>query len=310
MTTLMQFLAEHGVAFVFMYVLAVQAGAPIPALPILMAAGAFAARGELNAASVLGAAVGACLLADTVWYYVGRHVGRRVLSVICRVSLSPEVCVSQTESLFAKWGAPSLMLAKFIPGFAAIATSLAGATRVRPSAFLLFTCIGGLLWAGCGLALGWVFAPVVEDVIRVVGEFGTLGAVLVLLALSGFVAFKWRQRRLFNERLRMERISADALAGLIEAGGTPVIVDVRYAIAKYDGRIPGAIPVTREAWPAALDAVDPHAIIVVYCACPGDAGAAIVAARLRQRGFSNVRPLEGGIDAWRLTGRALQVEAA
>lgn len=308
MITLMQFLVEYGVLFVFLYVLAEQAGVPIPAFPVLMAAGAVASRGALDAGSMLGAAVGACLLADTLWYLVGRRYGPRVLSLICRVSLSPEVCASRTESLFAQWGAPSLVLAKFVPGFAAIATALAGATRVRPPVFLLFAAIGGLAWAGSGLALGWVFAPLVDDVIRVLVEFGRLGAAIVVLALCGFATFKWRQRARFNAHLRMQRISVDALAGMIEAGGAPVIVDVRYATAQHDGRIPGAIPVTREAWPAALDALLRDAIIVVYCACPSDAGAAIVAARLRQRGYRNVRPLAGGIEAWRASGRALLTE--
>jgi len=306
MTTLMQFLAEYGVVFVFLYVLVEQAGAPIPAFPLLMAAGALAARGQVDAVTLFGAAIAACLFADTAWYLIGRHFGRRVLGIICRIALSPEVCVSQTESIFAKWGAPSLMFAKFVPGFAAIATALAGAMRVRESSFLLFTCIGAMLWAGCGLALGWLFAPVVEDVIRVLAEFGKLGVALVVLALAGFAAYKRRQRVRFNERLRMERISVGSLAEMIEAGRIPVIVDVRYDIAKYDGRIPGAISVTKEVWPSALDELLRDAIIVVYCACPGDAGAAIVAAKLLERGYSNVRPLDGGIDAWRSAGRALQ----
>ncbi len=310
MTTLMQLLPEYGLACVFFYVLLQQAGAPLPAFPVLMLAGALAARGEFTFHVLLGTVAAACLLADTVWYRTGRHYGRRVLSMICRISLSPDACVSRTESIFARWGAPSLLVAKFVPGFSSIASALSGALGVRAASYLFFASLGAVLWAGCGLLLGWLFAPVVEDVIRVLNEFGKFGVMLIALAIGGFAVYKWRQRVRFNERLRMDRISVDSLAELIEAGSRPVIVDVRFKAAGVDGRIPGAITVTEEVWPTELQSTPQDAVIVVYCACPNDVGAALVAIRLMRRGYRNVRPLEGGIDAWMAAGRALEAEYA
>lgn len=310
MTTLMQFLPEYGLACVFAYVLLQQAGLPIPAFPILMLAGALAARGEFTLSGLLGTVVAACLLADAAWYVTGRHYGQRVLRLLCRISLSPDVCVSQTESIFARWGAPSLMVAKFVPGFASIASALAGGVGVRLATYLFFTSIGAVLWAGFGLTLGWLFAPVVEDVIRVLNEFGRLGVMLIALAAGGYALYKWRQRVRFNARLRMDRISVESLAELMQAENRPVIVDVRFEMARVEGRIPGAITVTTEVWPTELQSTPQDAVIVVYCACPNDVGAALVAIRLMQRGYRNVRPLEGGIDAWRAAGRALQADFA
>ena len=62
-------------------------------------------------------AVLACLIADSGWYLAGGRYGGRVLRLICRLSLTPDSCVSQTESVFDRWGARSLIVAKFVPGF-------------------------------------------------------------------------------------------------------------------------------------------------------------------------------------------------
>lgn len=310
MTSLVQLLPEYGLACVFFYLLLQQAGAPLPAFPVLMLAGALAARGEFAPHALLGTAAAACLLADTFWYCIGARVGRRVLNTICRISLSPDVCVSQTESIFSRWGAPSLLVAKFVPGFSSIASALSGALGVRAVSYLFFASLGAVLWAGCWLLVGWIFAPVVMDLIRVVGEFGRFGVALIALAACAFALSRWRRRARFNERLRTDRISVDSLAELMEAETRPVIVDVRHEMARYDGRIPGAITVSGNAWPAELQSTPRDGVIVVYCACPDDTGAAAVAIRLMQRGYRNVRPLEGGINAWRAAGRVLQADFA
>jgi rhodanese-related sulfurtransferase len=57
--------------------------------------------------------------------------------------------------------------------------------------------------------------------------------------------------------------------------------------------------------------VDPDNAIVVYCDCPNDASAAVVARKLKALGFKHVRPLAGGIRAWRAQGFPVeQVTAA
>ena len=73
----------------------------------------------------------AAMIADTFWYMTGRRYGTRVLRTLCRISLSPDSCVRQTESIFDRFGAASMIFAKFIPGFASVATALAGATDRR-----------------------------------------------------------------------------------------------------------------------------------------------------------------------------------
>ena len=303
---LIRLITEYGLLFVFVNILVEQLGVPLPAYPVLMVTGALAARGQLNVLALLGTAVVACLIADTVWYLIGRWMGRRVLRVLCRISLSPDSCVRQTESIFTRFGPPSLVVAKFVPGFASVATALAGAMHIRRGAFVLYDALGATLWVGVGLALGWLFSPAIEDIVATLAQLGKWGLLLVAIAAAAFIGTKWWQRHLFNKQLQMARVSVASLAEWLDRGERPLIVDVRSDLARAEGRIPGAIANLDDTLAPELLAHPKDAMIVVYCACPNDASAVLAARKLLERGFRDVRPLAGGIDAWLAAGRAIE----
>ena len=285
MDLLIRLIADYGLLFVFGNILAQQLGAPLPAYPVLMLTGALAARGQLDPFALLGTAVAACLIADATWYQIGRRVGRRVLRVLCRISLSQDGCVRQTESIFTRFGAPSLVVAKFVPGFASVATALAGAMHIARGQFLLFDAIGATLWAGVGLALGWLFSPAIEDIVATLSRLGSWGLILLAVAVALFIAAKWWQRHRFNVQLRMARVSVDALGELIDRGEPPLIIDVRTPAARDEGRIPGALTALGDMQVAQLLAHPKDALVVVYCACPNDASAVMGARKLLERGY-------------------------
>jgi len=239
---LVQIVSRYGVALVFANVLGEQLGIPIPAVPTLIVAGALAAQGILSGSHVLLVAVAACLMADFVWYELGRAQGYRVLRTLCRISLSPDSCVQQTESFFQRYGLTSLLFAKFVPGFSTVAPPLAGATRARISSFLAWDAAGSLLWAGSAIALGAVFYRAVDRVLAALASFGSGAAALLAAGLALFVAWKYLQRRSFYRALRMARITPEELYRAIERGETPVVVDVRSPSARRADprRIPGA----------------------------------------------------------------------
>src|SRR5205085_12575128 len=106
--------------------------------------------------------------------------------------------------------------------------------------------------------------------------------------------------------LRMDRISVDELAQLIDGGKRPVILDVRPAEARaQDGIIPGAVTAHPTEIETVLDVYPRDVEIIIYCACPNEATAAIAANHLKRAGYRKIRPLLGGIDAWTSTGRPL-----
>jgi rhodanese-related sulfurtransferase len=230
-----------------------------------------------------------------------------VLSTLCRISLSPDSCVRQTESIYLRWGAPSLLVAKFIPGFAAVATALAGSVGTRLSVFLLFDGLGALLWAGLAVGLGVGFQNAVSDVIEVLEQLGKWGLLAIVAAFALIVTLKWWQRQRFYRQLRMARISVEDLRGLLDRGELPVILDVRSPLAqRQDGRIPGAISLNAQTLGETSPELFTEGEVIVYCACPNEASAALIAKRLIQQGYSRVRPLQGGIDAWIAAGYAVE----
>ena len=299
MSHLIELVQHYGVAFAFVNVLLLQAGLPVPAYPTLIVTGALAARSPYTLAGLLLAAVAASTLGNLAWYFAGRRLGGRVLKTLCRVSLSPDSCVRQTESIFERFGAPSLMFAKFVPGFASVATAMAGVVRIPLWRFVVFDAIGAALWAGVAIALGYVFRDAVNQVLDVLAELGRIGILLLIAAFVAFVVVKYVQRQRFIRQLRMDRLSVGELKGLLSSGAPTTVIDVRSKLAQsVTGRIPGAITVDATNMRVDLLMIEPQNEVVVYCACPNEASAVKVAQALVQRGFRRVRPLAGGIDAW------------
>ncbi len=300
MSQLIDLVQHYGLALVFVNVLLLQVGLPVPAYPTLIVTGALAARSPYTLLGLLATAVAASVIGNITWYIAGRRLGGRVLKTLCRMSLSPDSCVRQTEAIFARWGAPSLMVAKFVPGFASVATAMAGIVHLPPWRFVLFDAIGAALWSGVAIALGYVFRDAVNDVLAVLEAMGEIGIVLIVAAFVVYVIVKWVQRQRFIRQLRIDRMTVDELRDLLATEGQSTkVIDVRSPISQaVTGRIPGAVTVDSNNIKVDLLAIEPETEVVVYCACPNEATAAKVAKALIQHGFKRVRPLAGGIDAW------------
>src|SRR5262252_7149406 len=130
MQNINQFLANYGLTLVFGAVLVEQIGIPLPAIPWLLAVGALSATGDFSPLAAIGLTVLACIMADTIWFYLGRFRGNRVLGFLCRISLEPDSCVRRTENMFTRYGLRSLLVAKFLPGFI---STVAPTTGGRPA---------------------------------------------------------------------------------------------------------------------------------------------------------------------------------
>ena len=299
MSSLLILLQQYGVFIVFAIVLIEQIGMPIPAFPILIVAGALAVGGGISWPACLAVSIAACLISDLFWFRAGRSQGKRILRLLCRISLSPDYCVSQTEDRFARYGAKSLIVAKFIPGFNIIASPMSGALGVPAPRFIAFSLAGSLLWSGAGLAIGAYFHSSVDQVLLVLGNMGTTALLVLLSLLALFVLFKYVERRRFRLGMQLERITMGELASLMEGEEAPVIVDARSATARQlEQAIPGALLYSDANWTAMLAALDKDRHIVVYCSCPDDVTAATVAKQLHAHGYRRARPLRGGLDAW------------
>jgi membrane protein DedA with SNARE-associated domain/rhodanese-related sulfurtransferase len=300
-------IGQYGLALVFANVLLEQVGLPVPAVPTLIVAGALSAEGTLSGTAVFAAAFVASMIGDAAWYAGGRVYGKRVMKFLCRISISPDSCVNQTEEQFERWGAGLLVFSKFVPGLSTITPPLAGAARLGWVRFGFFNSIGIALWAGAAIGAGLLLHTQIERLLARLEDMGAVALLLVALLLAAYVAFKWWERRKFYKMLRMARISVDELYGLMDKEARPVIVDVRSPVARsLDPRaIPGALAADAREIDGLLDQLPDDRDIVLYCTCPNEAGAAQVAKLLVDRGYRRVRPLHGGLDAWIAAGYAV-----
>jgi len=307
MNQLIGLIQQYGLALVFFNVVVEQAGVPVPAYPTLVVAGAYLADGPRSIAAVLAVGTIAAVVADTFWYMTGRRFGTRVLRTLCRVSLSPDSCVRQTETIFERFGPSSMLFAKFVPGFASVSTALAGAMRLAYWKFVLFDLLGALLWVGVAVALGRLFRDAIADVLDTLTSLGKWGLLLVAVALAAWVAAKWWKRRMFVKQLRADRVTVDELKSMLDADAVGLILDVRSAMMQEaSGRIPGARRVDMYRIAEGVQGMPTDVEVVVYCACPNEVSAVKVAQKLRELGFKRVRPLLGGIDAWIGAGHAVE----
>ena len=299
MSQLAELIQNYGVLIVFGIVLVEQFGLPIPAFPILVVAGAMAVGGGASAALCLLAAVVACLICDLFWFRAGRLHGKRILRLLCRISLSPDSCVSQTEDRFRRFGPKSLLVSKFVPGFNTVAAPLSGALGARTVQFLAFAVAGAVLWSGTGILLGAIFHDSVDQILAGLETMGGTALAVVLGLLALFIAFKYVERRRHLASMALPRIEVGELKALLDGGHDPVIIDARSLTARQlEAAIPGALAYHDGGAGHLIASLDKDRHIVVFCSCPNDVSAAQVAQQFLAQGFHRARPLKGGLDAW------------
>jgi membrane protein DedA with SNARE-associated domain/rhodanese-related sulfurtransferase len=300
-------IGQYGLIIVFINVLVNQIGLPVPAIPTLIFAGALAAERQLALAPLFVWSVFACLIADCGWYSIGQRYGIQVLKTLCRISLEPDSCVSQTQSRFERWGNNSLLLAKFIPGLSTIAPPLAGAMRIGWTRFIALSTAGAALWVASALGAGMLFKAQIAALLAHLDDIGSVAVIVIAAMLAAYIGYKWWERARFYESLRMARIGVAELYDLIQAGAKPVIVDVRSPTARAldPHGIPGALHIPLDDVSASIEGLPRDREIILYCSCPSEASAASVARILMNHGFQRVRPLHGGLDAWIAAGYAV-----
>src|SRR5256714_10638853 len=301
MNETLEFLLRHGAAVVFAAVFVEQVGVPLPAAPWLLAAGALIGTGKMNWPLAVAAAVFGSMFADWIWFYLGRSYGTRVLILLGRISLEPDSCVRRTQDVFTKYGMKGVIAAKFIPGLSTLAPPLAGSSGVGAPRFFLFDGAGSLLYGGGFILVGVLFSHQLEAVLEALASLGG-SALLVVAGLAAlYISYKYFQRYRLLRELRMARITVDELHHKQEAGESPVILDLRSSaeLERDPSIIRGAVHLVLAEIEHRHHEFPRDRDIIVYCSCPNEATAARVALLLQRRGFTRVRPLLGGIDAWR-----------
>jgi membrane protein DedA with SNARE-associated domain len=236
------FFARYGLAAIFLFTFLENVGLPIPAFPVLMLAGAYASAQHTAVPLVVGVAVAGALLADGIWYYVGRWRGKPVLDHLCRVSFNPDACLERSVDGFHRRKSATILFAKFLPGVNTIIPPLAGVAAMPFLFFLLLDFAGALLWAGAAVALGFAFGEKVAETAR--GFQGMLGW-LLLAGLAVTVVWRIAYRFWLVKWYSARRLEPEEVHRRIREGEEILILDLRrdddYAAA--DRMVAGAVRV-------------------------------------------------------------------
>jgi len=183
---------------------------------------------------------------------------------------------------------------------------------ISAAKFLFVDGVGSVLYAGCLLGFGYFFSHQIDQIGAAVVRIGGSALSLVIGLAALYLGYKyWQRRRLLNE-LRTARITAAELRQKLDAGEAPLILDLRSsaAVEQDPFLIQGAVHLNLEDIEVRQREFPKDRDIILYCSCPNEVSSARLALQLQRRGFTRVRPLLGGIDAWREQNYPTQPRAA
>ncbi|MFZ0745233.1 MAG: VTT domain-containing protein [Terracidiphilus sp.] len=300
-------LLMYGYLLLFAWILIEQFGIPLPATPVLIAAGALSAEHALSFPVALVVGMAASLAADSGWFFIGRKFGHHVLRILCKLSLEPTVCVRKTQDSFGRRRAVTLMTAKFVPGLATLAPPVAGENGMSYTSFLFFDGIGSALWIGALLSVGRLFGDALKRDPSLLNWVGRFSGALLVLAIIGFFVARVYRRQSFLKKLIDARLEPAELKRQLDNGEPVFIVDLRHPLELLPDpfTLPGALHFSPEALAARIHEIPRDRDIVLYCTCPSEATAAKTAMTLHKLGIDRVRPLRGGFDEWKRLGYPL-----
>jgi membrane protein DedA with SNARE-associated domain/rhodanese-related sulfurtransferase len=301
MPVALSFFIHYGYIVLFLWIAAEQLGMPLPSVPLLITAGTLTATHQMRLSLVVAAAVAACLISDSLWYYMGKRFGGAVVRLLCKLSLESTTCVSRTENRFQKYGAWALLFAKFVPGLSTVAAPLAGQTGMPFQKFFQADFAGALLWSLSMTLIGRFFGDVMKHHPNALHTLTQSAGVLFLLVIIALLASRVLKQRAFLQQLRGSKIEPEELKAMLDQGLEVHIIDLRHPLDYLpDPRmLPGAELLTPETLVARSESIPRDRDIVLYCTCPSDATSARMALRLRKLGIYRVRPLRGGFEAWK-----------
>jgi membrane protein DedA with SNARE-associated domain/rhodanese-related sulfurtransferase len=306
------FFVHYAYLIIFLWVLVEQIGIPIPSVPVLLTAGTLSATHRVSWLGITSAMLLGCLIADTIWFALGRRYGNSVLKLLCRFSFEASTCVSKTEGYFTRRGAVTLLFAKFVPGLSTVAAPIAGQTGMSFPRFLAWDLAGSLIWGEAFILAGRFFGDIAKKSAPFFAWLGHFAIVIFVLMVLGFLAHRiWKQRKFLQQvrELRLEPSELKTMLDYAETNHTPApfIVDLRHPLDYLpDPRVlPGALRIGPNELKQHSEIIPRDRDVILYCTCPSEETSAKLALQLHKMGVYRVRPLRGGFDGWKQAGYPL-----
>jgi membrane-associated protein len=151
----------------------------LPGDSLLFLIGTFVAKGDFDFMLITSLLIVAAILGDAVNYYIGSLFGRRIFTS-GKVRFLKLEYLDRTERFFEKYGAKTIIIARFIPIVRTYAPFVAGVARYSYPQFLLFNVVGACIWVfslvGVGFFLGEL--PFIQN------NLTTVIFLIILLSIS------------------------------------------------------------------------------------------------------------------------------
>jgi membrane protein DedA with SNARE-associated domain/rhodanese-related sulfurtransferase len=273
-------------------------------VPVLLAAGALSAQKQISFPLALGVAVAASVTADSIWFFIGRTHGHRVLRLLCKLSLEPTTCVRRTQDSFGRRRGTMLLFAKFVPGLSTLAPPVAGENGMSYGLFLLYDGLGSIFWVGAAMVCGRFFGDLLKRNPSLLDWVGRFSGALLILGVIAFFIGRLVRRRMVLKSLVASRLEPEELKRQLDAGEEVCIIDLRHPLELVPDpfTLPGARHFSPDSLAARQNEIPRDRDVVLYCTCPSEATAAKTAMQLHKLGIERVRPLRGGFDEWKRLG--------
>jgi membrane protein DedA with SNARE-associated domain/rhodanese-related sulfurtransferase len=306
------FFVHYAYWLIFLWVLVEQIGIPIPSIPVLLAAGTLTATHQLSHSRVLLTVLTACLISDSVWFFLGRRYGNSVLKLLCRLSFEASTCVSKTEGYFSRRGPSTLLFSKFVPGLSTVAPPIAGQIGISYARFFLWDLLGSIIWGETFILAGRFFGDLAKKSAPFFSWLGHFAFLIFVVMVLGFLAHRiWMQRKFLRQvrELRLDPEEVKSMIDVAQTNGTtpPFIVDLRHPLDYLpDPRVlPGALRIGPNELKQHSEIIPRDRDVILYCTCPSEETSAKLALQLHKMGIYRVRPLRGGFDGWKKAGYPL-----
>jgi membrane protein DedA with SNARE-associated domain len=182
---------HHGYLIVFLGVMLGTMGIPFPSAAILLAAGVLAQQGHLDLRNTILFAILGAIIGNQIGYWVGHKGGRPfVLKWGSYVKLTPER-LERVERLFVRHGGKAVFAARFFSVSRVLEALVAGISRMRWDTFLLYSALGGTVWATAVVLAGYFFGQSWTSAQHWSGRIPLLLALLLGVALGFYFAYRW-----------------------------------------------------------------------------------------------------------------------
>ena len=302
---LLSLFAEHPYPILFFWVFCEQMGCPIPSAPLLIAAGVLCVASCGTSVLMFVTVITASLIADLIWFQLGRAYGDRLISVLLRFSVMTPASLAKTSAKLATYNGLALIFAKFVPGMSTLAPPLSGHNGMRRSRFILWDLAGSSLWAFSWLVGGRLLIRMLKTSGHHIRVQSGVGQRVVLFLIVAIIIWRIALHIQFLAFLHKRRVTPQGLLAMIsrakaDAGVPPYVIDLRTAqdVALNPRRIPDAIRMEPERLESRHHVIPRDREVILYCSCPSAATSTLWAFRLRRVGVVKVRLLQGGLKAW------------